>query len=212
MSETVSYDVIAAKPGPEAIHVTPDRTELLVVPGILLGLLAAGLIIWLTKKLVPGDMGEDKGFLGAEFSAALGIVDGRMSGVPVKYKWVPAVRRRHPASLDLEFTVGNPNNVRLRIYKEGAFNKPPGALPAPAETPRLIGSCGFVMRAEPQGVLPACADALDKAVSPFCPAGLYEARLEGNKFSISAVRSVTYEIDETKFLLECGLKAAQLFS
>lgn len=212
MSETVSYDVIAAKPGPGAIHVTPDRTELLVVPGILLGLLAAGLTIWLTRKLVPRGMGEDKGFLGEEFSAALGITDGRLSGVPVKYKWVPVVRRRHPASLDLEFTVNNPGNLRLRVYKEGAFNKPLGALPAPAETPRLIESCGFTLRAEPQGALTACADALDRAISPFCPAGLYEAGLEGDKFSISAVRNVTYEIEEAKFLLECGLKAAQLFN
>lgn len=214
MSETVSYDVIAVKPDdhPAPIHITDENINLQVAAGLLLGLLVAGFTIWVTRKLVPRDMGVDKGFLGTEFSAALGIIEGRLSGIPVEYKWIPVVSRRHPASLDLEFTVKNPNNLRLRIYKEGAFNKPLGALPAPSETPRLIEACGFVLRAEPQGAVAACADALDKAVSPFCAAGLYEARLEGNKFSVSAVRNVTYEIEEAKFLLDCGLKAALLFN
>jgi hypothetical protein len=214
MSETVSYDVIAVIPDahPSPIHITNENTNLLVAQGLLLGLLVAGFTIWVTRKLVPRDMGADKGFLGTEFSAALGITDGRLSGIPVEYKWIPVVSRRHPASLDLEFTVNNPNNIRLRVFKEGAFNKPLGALPPQAETPRLIESCGFVLRAEPQGAVAANAGALDKAVSPFCAAGLYEAILEGNKFSFSAVRNVTYEIEEAKFLLDCGLKAALLFN
>lgn len=188
----------------------------LLLPAAVFGIGITLGLRWLAKKTLGGDVGEDEDdFLTSGFSAELGIRDGAFSGMPLKYKWLPARhgRRGHPASLDLEFTVNNPRGARMRVHKEGAFNRPLGSLPPEIQTPPAIESHGFVLRLDPPDILNReTAGVLDKAVPPLCAAGLYEAVLEGNKLSVSVIRTATYEIEETKVLVEAAAQAARLFN
>jgi len=208
--------------GSEAVSGGPHRAlsnflsdipeEMFLIPALLFGLLFAFGSRWLAKKILP-DIGAGNGALDRDFSSELGITDGRLSGMPVKYKWMPELRRRHPASLDIEFTVANPRNARLYVHKEGAFSKPLASLPPKIIAPPLMDSHGFILRLEPRDALSDDAVyKLDEAMAPFCAAGLYEARLAGDKFFLSVIRGETYEIAEAKLLLAHGAKAAALFN
>ncbi|HBB67454.1 MAG: hypothetical protein A2X28_09390 [Elusimicrobia bacterium GWA2_56_46] len=185
--------------------------EMFIIPALLFGLLFAFGSRWLAKKILP-EIGSGNGALDRDFSSELGITDGRLSGMPVKYKWIPEARRKHPASLDIEFTVANPRNARLYVHKEGSFSRPLASLPPEITAPPLMDSRGFVLRLEPRDALTDDAlNKLDEAMAPFCDAGLYEARLAGDKFFFSVIRGETYEIAEAKPLLARGAKAAALF-
>lgn len=204
----------------EPIIVKEDNLPLQVGIGITLGLTVTALIYWASKKttdwLAPdiGDNPDD--FLTAEFSAQLGILNGALAGMPVKYKWLPVSRSRrrgHPASIDIELKVNNPRGARLRVHKEGPFSKPMGSLPPEIETPPLTESLGFVIRMEPEGALDSAAmKGLDSAFHALCAGDLYEARLEKDTFFFSLIRNATYEIEEAKALMAAAARAAALFN
>lgn len=187
-----------------------------LVPAAIFGIGVTLGLRWLAKKIAGGAIGEDEeDFLTGEFSSALGIQNGTLSGLPVKYKWLPVHRGRrgHPASLDLEFTVRNIRGARLRIHKEGPFNKPLASLPPEIQAPPVIESHGYVLRLEPAGALGAeGAKVLDRTIPLLCAAGLYEVILQDDKFSASVIRSKTYEVEETKALLAAAAEAARLFN
>jgi len=193
-----------------------DYPWAMLVPAAVFGIGVTLGLRWLARKLAGGDIGEDAGdFLTAEFSSVLGIQNGAFSGLPLKYKWLPARhgRRGHPASLDLEFTVRNPRGARLRVHKEGPFNKPLAALPPLIQAPPVIESHGFVLRLEPAEALDAAGiRTLDRTIPPLCAAGLYEVILKDGKFSVSVIRSATYELEEAKALLAAAAEAARLFN
>jgi|GEM_PF-2859649 len=195
---------------------TDDYPWALLAPAAVFGIGVALGLRWLADKLAGGDIGEEDGdFLTGEFSAELGVRDGSFSGLPLKYKWIPVVHGRHghPASLHFEFTVGNPRGARLRIHREGIFSTPLASLPPEVLAPPLIESHGYSLRLEPAGALsPEGLRALDKAIPPLCAAGLYEVVLGDGKFSVSAIRNNTYELEETKTLLAAAAEAARLFN
>lgn len=217
-SELGSYQA----PGPDPIIVTKDRTELVAAVGIVLGLVLSYLMIRGSRALIDiiaPDIGTDKDdFLTKEFSAQLGVSGGALAGMPVKYKWLPRVNSRfrrpgHPASIDAEFTVANPSGARLRVHKEGMFNAPLGSLPEKIQPPPLLESYGYVLRLEPPDALsPEALTALDAAAKKLCAAELYDASLEGGKFSFSVIRRQTYEIEESREILEAGAAIASLFN
>lgn len=218
-SELGSYQA----PGTSPIMVTKDRTELVAAAGIALGLALTILIIWgsraLIGKIAP-EVGEDENDIVTKgFSAELGIVGGVLAGLPVKYHWRPRLesglrRTGHPASLDAEFTVGNPRGVRLHIHKEGVLNRPLASLPdLMRPPPPLLESYGYVLRLEPAGALsPEELEKLDKAAQTLCAAELYEAALEGGRFSFMVTRRTTYEMDESRAVMEAGAAIASLFA
>lgn len=195
---------------------TDDYPWAVLVPAAVFGIGVTFGLRWLAGKLTGGAIGEEDGdFLTGEFSSELGVRDGAFSGLPLKYKWVPAMhgRRGHPASLDLEFTVGNPRGARLRIHREGVLNTPLASLPPEILAPPVIESHGYSLRLEPAGALsPEGLRALDKAIPPLCAAGLYEVVLGDGKFLVSAIRNTTYELEETKALLAAAAEAARLFN
>lgn len=195
---------------------TDDYPWAVLAPAAIFGIGVTFGLRWLAKKLAGGAIGEEDGdFLTGEFSAELGVRDGAFSGLPLKYKWIPAKhgRRGHPASLDLEFTVNNTRGARLRIHREGIFNTPLASLPPEVLAPPVIESHGYTLRLEPAEALsPEGLRALDKAIPPLCAAGLYEVILAEGKFSVSAIRNTTYELEETKALLAAAAAAARLFN
>lgn len=193
-----------------------DYPWAMLVPAAIFGIGVTLGLRWLARKIAGGDIGEDAGdFLTAEFSSVLGIQNGAYSGLPLKYKWLPERhgRRGHPASLDLEFTVRNPRGARLRVHKEGPFNKPLAILPPVIQAPPAIESHGYVLRLEPPEALGGeGAKVLDRTIPLLCAAGLYEVILKDDKFSVSVIRSATYELEEAKALLAAAAEAARLFN
>lgn len=195
---------------------TDDYPWAVLVPAAVFGIGVSLGLRWLANRLAGGAPGEDPGdFLTSEFSSQLGLMDGTFSGMPLKYKWLPVSRgsRGHPASLDLEFTVRNTGGARLRIHKEGPFNRPLASLPPEIQAPPMIESHGYTLRLEPAGALrPEAAAVLDRTIPPLCAAGLYEVILKEDKFSVSVIRNRTYDLEETKALLDAAAEAARLFN
>lgn len=188
--------------------------EYMLVPGILTGLLLTLVMVFGTKRilrtLLP-DIGSGEGELGEDFSAALGVIGGRAGGVPVKYNWVPALRGKHPAVLNMEFTVENPRGARLHLHKEGLLNLPLGSLAAAVQAPPRLEACGYVLRLEPPELLADLAGPLEAELEALCAAGLYEARLEGHDFSAQVSRRETIELEESRQLMQRAAAAAALF-
>lgn len=188
--------------------------EYMLVPGILLGLAITFVTVFGTRRilgrLLP-DIGSGEGEFGEDFSAELGVKDGRAAGVPVKYNWVPAAQGKHPAVLNMEFTVENPRGVRLHLHKEGLLNLPLGSLAAKVQAPPRIEALGYVLRLEPPGLLAELGARLEAELEPLCAAGLYEARLEGRGFSAQVSRRETIELEESRLLMQRAAAAAALF-
>lgn len=215
----VRYEGIETADGrpPESAVAKFFRTmpeEYMLIPGILTGLLLTLATVVGTKrilKIILPDIGSGEGELGADFSAMLGVEDGRAGGVPVKYNWVPASPGKHPAALNMEFTVENARGVRLRVHKEGLLNLPLGPLAAPVQAPPRLEALGYVLRLEPPELLAELAGPLEAQLEPLCAAGLYEARLEGHDFSAQVARAQTLEMEESRLLLRRAAAAAALF-
>ncbi|OIO03028.1 MAG: hypothetical protein AUJ51_05070 [Elusimicrobia bacterium CG1_02_56_21] len=217
MSENiVRYEGSEAVPSRHGNYAAAETSWLDILAGPALAILLACFILWLIMKALRWLDKKDE-FLEEGFNDVLGVKNGCVSGIPVKYEWIPVSTSRnhsHPAELDFEFTVKNPGGLRLAINKEGwlgPLSRPVGFYPPEAAIqPAWLEPLGFKLRWAPAEALPAFSDKL-KSLEPLIDGNLEEIRLEGNILHINFLSEVTYELPEAKRLIDAGVKAALLF-
>lgn len=204
----------------EFVDTLPDRPFLLLlwIMGLSMLFLPFALLLRKGADIVARLLVPDLKSLGLDKVQAMVYADadknGVRDGIPVNVK-ADTEEEENSRGYEavFEYTVRNPEGVKLRLHRAGLMYRPLGFLPPEAEAaPAWVAGGGYVLRCSPPEASPMLASKVEP-LRAFVETGkLDDLELAGGKLAVSLSSEKPWHDGQVKQLAAAGLAAAKKFN